>query len=108
MMKQMFIARQQVNERLSAVKVRFKGYWRSCSCTSNYGLGEIYQYVVRTKPGFEQKYDITELRTIQDWIVRRQLLSVEGVAEVSSFGGKLKQFEIAIDPKLQSYNVTIL
>jgi cobalt-zinc-cadmium resistance protein CzcA len=73
------------------------------------GLGEIYQYVVRTKPGFEQKYDITELRTIQDWIVRRQLLSVEGVAEVSSFGGKLKQFEIAIDPnKLQSYNVTIL
>jgi cobalt-zinc-cadmium resistance protein CzcA len=78
-------ARQQVNERLSAVKVRFQGYWRSCSCTSNYGLGEIYQYVVRTKPGFEQKYDITELRTIQDWIVRRQLLSVEGVAEVSSF-----------------------
>jgi cobalt-zinc-cadmium resistance protein CzcA len=72
------------------------------------GLGEIYQYVVRTKPGFEQKYDITELRTIQDWIVRRQLLSVEGVAEVSSFGGKLKQFEIADPNKLQSYNVTIL
>jgi cobalt-zinc-cadmium resistance protein CzcA len=48
------------------------------------------------------------LRTIQDWIVRRQLLSVEGVAEVSSFGGKLKQFEIAIDPnKLQSYNISI-
>jgi cobalt-zinc-cadmium resistance protein CzcA len=47
------------------------------------------------------------LRTIQDWIVRRQLLSVEGVAEVSSFG-KLKQFEIAIDPnKLQSYNISI-
>jgi cobalt-zinc-cadmium resistance protein CzcA len=48
------------------------------------------------------------MRTIQDWIVRRQL-SVEGVvAEVSSFGGKLKQFEITIDPnKLQSYNISI-
>jgi Cu/Ag efflux pump CusA len=103
MMKQMFIER--VNEE-GAVKVRFKGYWRSCSCTSNYGLGEIYQYVVRTKPGFEQKYDITELRTIQDWIVRRQLLSVEGVAEVSSFGGKLKQFEYN-DQQTSIYNVTI-
>jgi cobalt-zinc-cadmium resistance protein CzcA len=60
------------------------------------GLGEIYQYAVRTKR-LREKYDVTELRTIQDWIVRRQLLSVEGVAEVSSFGGKLKQFEIAID-----------
>ena len=48
------------------------------------------------------------LRTIQDWIVRRQLLGVEGVAEVSSFGGKLKQYEISVHPsKLQSYNITI-
>ena len=72
------------------------------------GLGEIYQYVVRTKPGYESKYNATELRTIQDWIVRRQLLGVKGVAEVSSFGGKLKQFEIAIDAnKLHSYQLTI-
>lgn len=72
------------------------------------GLGEIYQYVVRTKPGFEKKYDATDLRTIQDWIVRRQLLGVKGVAEVSSFGGKLKQYEIAIDAnKLHSYQLTM-
>ena len=102
-------ARQQVTERLSAVKELIpKGIGSPTLAPVTTGLGEIYQYVVRTKPGFEKKYDVTELRTIQDWIVRRQLLSVEGVAEVSSFGGKLKQYEIAIDPnKLQSYNITV-
>ncbi|MBF4518965.1 efflux RND transporter permease subunit [Flavobacterium sp. ANB] len=102
-------ARQQVTERLSAVKDQIpKGIGEPFLAPVTTGLGEIYQYMVKTKPGYEKKYDITELRTIQDWIVRRQLLSVEGVAEVSSFGGKLKQFEIAIDPnKLQSYNITI-
>ncbi|MFV8326912.1 CusA/CzcA family heavy metal efflux RND transporter [Flavobacterium sp. ZS1P14] len=102
-------ARQQVTERLSAVKSQIpKGIGEPSLAPVTTGLGEIYQYVVRVKPGYEKKYDVTELRTIQDWIVRRQLLGVEGVAEVSSFGGKLKQFEIAIDPnKLQSYNITI-
>ncbi|MBX9889091.1 MAG: CusA/CzcA family heavy metal efflux RND transporter [Flavobacteriaceae bacterium] len=102
-------ARQQVTERLSAVKELIpKGIGSPTLAPVTTGLGEIYQYVVRPKPGYEKKYDVTELRTIQDWIVRRQLLSVEGVAEVSSFGGKLKQYEIAIDPnKLQSYNITI-
>ncbi|MDG2433231.1 CusA/CzcA family heavy metal efflux RND transporter, partial [Flavobacterium sp.] len=102
-------ARQQVTERLSAVKELIpKGIGSPTLAPVTTGLGEIYQYVVRPKPGFEKKYDVTELRTIQDWIVRRQLLSVEGVAEVSSFGGKLKQYEIAIDPnKLQSNNITI-
>src|SRR5690606_18218859 len=72
------------------------------------GLGEIYQYTVRAAKGYEEKYDGMELRTIQDWIVRRQLLGVPGVAEVSSFGGLLKQYEIAVDPaKLLSYNITI-
>lgn len=102
-------ARQQVTERLSAVKEQIpRGIGDPFLAPVTTGLGEIYQYAVRTKPGYEKKYDVTELRTIQDWIVRRQLLSVEGVAEVSSFGGKLKQFEIAIDPnKLQSYDITI-
>ncbi|MFV8332905.1 CusA/CzcA family heavy metal efflux RND transporter [Flavobacterium sp. GSP14] len=103
-------ARQQVTERLSAVKDQIpRGIGDPFLAPVTTGLGEIYQYAVRTKPGYEKKYDVTELRTIQDWIVRRQLLSVEGVAEVSSFGGKLKQFEIAIDPnKLQSYNISIM
>ncbi|EKT4520142.1 CusA/CzcA family heavy metal efflux RND transporter [Flavobacterium psychrophilum] len=102
-------ARQQVTERLSTVKDQIpKGIGSPILAPVTTGLGEIYQYVVRAKNGYEKKYQETELRTIQDWIVRRQLLGVNGVAEVSSFGGKLKQYEIAIDPnKLQSHNITI-
>lgn len=102
-------ARQQVSERLQMVKdVIPKGIGNPELGPVSTGLGEIYQYVVRPKKGFEKKYDATQLRTIQDWIVRRQLLGVKGVAEVSSFGGKLKQYEIAVDPnKLKSFNITI-
>ena len=102
-------ARQQVAERLQNVKSQIpQGIGNPELGPVSTGLGEIYQYVVRAKEGYENKYDETSLRTIQDWLVRRQLLGVKGVAEVSSFGGKLKQFEIAVNPnKLQSYNVTI-
>jgi cobalt-zinc-cadmium resistance protein CzcA len=102
-------ARQQVAERLQKVQNEIpKGIGTPELGPVSTGLGEIYQYVVRTKKGYEKKYNETDLRTIQDWIVRRQLLGVKGVAEVSSFGGKLKQFEIAVNPnKLQSHGITI-
>jgi len=102
-------ARQQVAERLQKVQSQIpQGIGTPELGPVTTGLGEIYQYVVRPKAGYEGKYNDTELRTIQDWIVRRQLLGVQGVAEVSSFGGKLKQYEIAVNPnKLQSYNITI-
>ncbi len=102
-------ARQQVAERLQKVQAIIpRGIGNPELGPITTGLGEIYQYVVRPKEGYETKYNETELRTIQDWIVRRQLLGVEGVAEVSSFGGKLKQYQIAVNPnKLQSYNLTI-
>ncbi len=102
-------ARQQVAERLQQVQSQIpQGIGTPELGPISTGLGEIYQYVVRPKPGFEKKYDITELRTIQDWIVRRQLLGVKGVAEVSSFGGKLKQYEIAVNPdRLNAYGITI-
>lgn len=102
-------ARQQVAERLQQVQsVIPPGIGTPELGPISTGLGEIYQYVIKPEKGYENKYDETELRTIQDWIIRRQLLGVEGVAEVSSFGGKLKQYEVSIDPdKLQSYNLTI-
>ncbi len=102
-------ARQQVNERLNEAKAIIpKGIGSPALAPLTTGLGEIYQYVVHPKPGYEKKYTPMELRTIQDWIVRRQLLGVEGVADVSSFGGWLKQYEIALDPnKLKSMNITI-
>ena len=102
-------ARQQVAERLQTVQSQIPaGIGTPQLGPVSTGLGEIYQYVVRPKKGYEHQYKATELRTIQDWIVRRQLLGVKGIAEVSSFGGKLKQYEIAINPnKLQSFGLTI-
>ena len=102
-------ARQQVAERLQQVQADLpKGIGSISMGPVTTGLGEIYQYSVRAKEGFESKYDAMELRTIQDWMVRRQLLGVKGVADVSSFGGKLKQYEISINSnKLQSYNITV-
>ncbi|MDZ4667467.1 MAG: CusA/CzcA family heavy metal efflux RND transporter [bacterium] len=91
-------ARQQVNERLQTVKDLIPnniGVPELGPVTT--GLGEIYQYVLRPKPGYENKYDAQELRTLQDWLVRRQLIGVEGVADVSSFGGFLKQFDVEVD-----------
>ena len=102
-------ARQQVNERLTEAKNQIpKGIGTPEMAPVTTGLGEIYQYVVHTKEGYEDKYSAMELRTIQDWIIKRQLLGTPGVADVSSFGGYLKQYEIAIDPdKLRSINVSI-
>ncbi|WP_222536769.1 CusA/CzcA family heavy metal efflux RND transporter [Pedobacter polysacchareus] len=102
-------ARQQVSERLLTVQASIPdGIGKPEMGPISTGLGEIYQYVLKPKKGYESKYDITELRTLQDWMVRRQLLGVKGVAEVSSFGGKLKQYEVAINPnKLQAHGITI-
>lgn len=102
-------ARQQIAERLQQVQDELpKGFGSPFLAPVTTGLGEIYQYVVRPEKGYESKYNAMELRTIQDWIVRKQLLGVKGVADVSSFGGLLKQYEIAVEPeKLLAYNITI-
>ncbi len=102
-------ARQQVQERLQLVQENIPARIGKPELGPiSSGLGEIFQYVVRAKKGYEHIYDETELRTIQDWVIRRQLLGTKGVADVSSFGGKLKQYEIAINPnQLQAFNITI-
>lgn len=72
------------------------------------GLGEIYQYTLTVDSSYSEQYDIMQLRTIQDWIVKRQLAGIPGIIEVSSFGGYLKQYEVAIDPiRLRSSGVTL-
>ena len=101
--------RQQVQERLTlAAKNIPEGVGVPEMAPLTTGLGEIYQYVIHPKKGYEDKYDATELRTIQDWIIKRQLLGTPGVAEVSGFGGFVKQYEIAIEPdRLASQNINI-
>lgn len=103
-------ARQQVNERLTlAAKQIPPGIGTPELSPVTTGLGEIFQYILRPEKGYEKKYDPMELRSIQDWIVRRQLLGTPGVADVASFGGYLKQYEIAIDPdKLRSYGLSMV
>ena len=72
------------------------------------GLGEIYHYTVRARKGYEKKYSLTQLRTIQDWIVRKQLSGTPGVAEVSGWGGYVKQYEVAINTdRLNANGLTV-
>jgi cobalt-zinc-cadmium resistance protein CzcA len=73
------------------------------------GLGEIYQYIIFPKEGYENQYSSMELRTIQDWIVKPQLIGIKGVAEVNTLGGVLKQYEIAVQPdRLKSMDTSII
>lgn len=102
-------ARQLVNEQIQTVSGEIPselGAPELMPITT--GLGEIYQYVLKVAPGYEDKYDAMELRTIQDWIVKRQLSGIPGIVEINSFGGYLKQYEVAVAPDvLFSLNITI-
>jgi len=102
-------ARQQVQERLSEAKNNIPtGFGEPSMAPLSTGLGEIYQYTIRAKKGYERKYTPADLRSIQDWVIRRQLLGVKGVADVSGFGGELKTYEIAIDPMLlKAHEITL-
>ncbi len=102
-------AREQIFQRLKQAEEiipKYAGTPELAPITT--GLGEIYQYDVYAKKGFENKYDAAKLRTIQDWIIIPQLQGIKGIAEVSTWGGKLKQYEIAVNPnRLNSLGVTI-
>ena len=102
-------ARAQISERLKeAEEAMPKGLGNPELAPISTGLGEIYQYVVFPEKGYEKDYSATDLRTIQDWIIRPQLIGTPGIAEVNTLGGSLKQYEIAIEPdKLKAMNTTI-
>ena len=104
-----YLARQLVAQKLTeAQDVIPKGIAQIQEGPISTGLGEIYQYVLQTKPGYDSVYSPTDLRTMQDWIVKRQLEGTPGVAEINSFGGYIKQYEVAINPdRLRSMNLTI-
>ncbi len=103
-------ARAQVNEQLKEAEGNIpKGLGEPFLAPITTGLGEIYQYVLHTKPGYEKKYSAMDLRTMQDWLIKTQLAGTPGVAEVSGWGGYVKQYEVAVDnDKLNSLNLTIV
>lgn len=105
----LYLARQLVSERIKEAEEDIpNGLGIPEMSPISTGLGEIYQYVVRPEEGFEEKYSPMELRSIQDWIVKRQLLGIEGVAEINSMGGYLKQYEVGVNPAiLKSMGISI-
>ncbi len=104
-----YFARQLINEKLKeAEEIIPKGIGTPELAPVSTGLGEIYQYIILPKKGAEHKYTPMDLRTIQDWVVARQLYGTEGVAEINSFGGLLKQYEVSVNPdRLKGMNVTL-
>lgn len=104
-----YFARQLINERLKeAVDKIPQGIGTPEMAPVSTGLGEVYQYIIHPKKGSEQKYNAKDLRTMQDWIVARQLYGTPGIAEVNSFGGQLKQYEVAVNPdRLRAMGVSI-
>ncbi|MDR2684708.1 MAG: CusA/CzcA family heavy metal efflux RND transporter, partial [Prevotellaceae bacterium] len=104
-----YFARQLINERLKEAEEHIpQNAGKPELAPVSTGLGEVFQYIIHPKKGSENKYGAKDLRTIQDWIVARQLYGTQGVAEINSFGGELKQYEVAINPnRLRAMGVSI-
>lgn len=102
-------ARQQLSERLKEAEDAIPDGLADIELAPiSTGLGEIYQYRLAVKKGYESKYTPVELRSIQDWVVRREMLGTPGVADINSYGGFVKQYEVAVNPeRLKSMNITL-
>ncbi|WP_019671220.1 CusA/CzcA family heavy metal efflux RND transporter [Eudoraea adriatica] len=103
-----YLPRQLIAEKIKSASEKIpEGFGSPEMGPITTGLGEIYQYILDVKPGYEGKYSTTDLRTIQDWLVKRQLSGIPGVVEVNTWGGFLKQYEVAISTeKLNAMKVT--
>lgn len=103
------VTRQQVAEKLKAAEpylLQGAGVPEMAPITT--GLGEFFQYSLVVDPAFKDQYSLSDLRTYQDWLVKRSLLGIRGVVEVSSYGGNVKQYEVAVDPeRLRAMNVSV-
>ncbi len=104
-----YLPRQLVQEKLSEIKETIPEKFGSPTMGPiSTGLGQIYEYTIAPQPGYDTVYTPMKLRTIQDWIVKRQMVLIPGVVEVNSFGGYVKQYEVAVNPeKLNAMDVSI-
>ncbi|MBN4084888.1 CusA/CzcA family heavy metal efflux RND transporter [Flavobacteriaceae bacterium AH-315-B10] len=104
-----YLPRQLVSEKLENVKGQIpQKFGAPYMGPISTGLGEIYQYTLEVEPEFKDKYTDVDLRTYQDWIVKRQMAMLKGVVEVNSFGGNIKQYEVAVNPeRLKSMGISI-
>jgi len=104
-----YLPRQLIAEKIKSAEEKIPaGFGTPFMGPVTTGLGEIYQYVIDIDPAYKDDYSITDIRTIQDWIVKRQLSGIPGVVEVNTWGGFLKQYEVAINPeRLRAMNLSI-
>ncbi len=105
-----YLPRQLISEKIKTAQSNIpEGFGTPEMGPITTGLGEIYQYILDVRKGYEDTYSPMELRTIQDWMVKRQLAGIPGVVEVNTWGGYLKQYEISINPEvLKSRNISLL
>ncbi len=105
-----FLPRQLIAEKIKSASDKIpSGFGEPEMGPITTGLGEIYQYTLDTKDGYEHKYSATDLRTIQDWVIKRRLSGINGVVEINSWGGYLKQYEVSVNPSLLiAMNVTLM
>lgn len=107
--KDIYLARQLINEKLKTAEEMIPaGFGKPELAPISTGLGEILHYRIEPKPGYENKYTAADLRTMQDWMVKKQLAGTPGVVEINSFGGYLKQYEVAVTPeRLRAFGIGI-
>ena len=105
-----YLPRQLIAEKIKAAEEKIPaGFGTPFMGPITTGLGEIYQYVIEVDSAHHDVYSLSDIRTIQDWVVKRQLSGIPGVVEVNTWGGHLKQYEVAINPeKLRSLNISII
>ncbi len=104
-----YLPRQLIAEKIQAAAEKIpSGFGTPQMGPITTGLGEIYQYILDVKPEYKDRYSVTDLRTLQDWTVKRQLSGIDGVVEINTWGGYLKQYEVAINTQqLNAMNVTV-
>ncbi|MBD8489121.1 CusA/CzcA family heavy metal efflux RND transporter [Echinicola sp. CAU 1574] len=104
-----YLPRQLIAEKLKSAEEKIpNGFGVPFMGPISTGLGEIYQYIIDVAPEYKDQYSITDLRSIQDWIIKRQLSGIPGVVEVNTWGGYLKQYEVAVDPsKLRAMKIPL-
>ncbi|WP_282018246.1 CusA/CzcA family heavy metal efflux RND transporter [Salegentibacter mishustinae] len=104
-----YLPRQLIAEKIKSASEKIPdGFGKPAMGPITTGLGEIYQYTLDAKPGYEDRYSAEDLRTIQDWIVKRQLSGINGVVEINAWGGYVKEYEVAINTnKLNAMDISI-
>lgn len=104
-----YLPRQLIAEKIKSAEEKIPaGFGKPFMGPVSTGLGEIYQYIIDVDEAHKDQYSLSDVRTIQDWVVKRQLSGIPGVVEVNTWGGHLKTYEVSINPeRLRSMNISI-